>query len=140
MAKKLLSGRIIGPDLHDWIDTHDELSRTPNPEEVAAMDAVVHAAFQHTQMAVHVHDTGKLRASGYMHTDVNRGPRQDKFSGRISYGRGLKYAKYEFGRDEGGWPPKVQHVYHPSHDVFTGMDKFESAFDKVIDSIGGILW
>lgn len=127
--------RIEGEKLRPWIDYQDDLADSPNEAMVAAMNSVVHAAFTHTKAAVH-QISGKLSASGYMNSSMSRTRNRRVFSAYISYGRGLKYAKYEFGRDENGWPPKAAHPYHPPHNVYTAMEPFENTFGGIIDRTG----
>lgn len=111
----------ITAHMDDWFEACDALTG-PGVETVAALDAVIDAAFAETQTLVHV-ITGSLKGSGRTFSDVSEG----EWSGGISYGgpspgfpnNPVNYAKYEFGR--GGEHNALRNVDLIHHDLMDAM-------------------
>lgn len=92
-----------------------ELENMPTPEVQSELGRVLGRAFEQTQEQVHV-DTGMLRASGNQASSEYDG----EWRGRISYGKGVHYAGWEFSRD--------------GHDPFDGLNTYEAEFEQALEA------
>lgn len=111
----------ISAHMDNWFDACDALLG-PGEETVAALDAVLDAAFVETQFLVHV-ITGSLRASGRTSSDTS----ESEWSGEITYGGPspgfphdpVDYARSEFGK--GGEHDALRNVDLVHHDFMEAM-------------------
>lgn len=125
--------RIIGPSLRPWIDYLDRLSREPSAKTQMALSAVLNAAEVQARANTHV-ITGRLLASMEKESSVSRTPRRVKWEGRLSLGKGIRYAKYEIGDYRTG--VREDWLAHPEHgDPFDNLDYHYAAIDIILDNL-----
>lgn len=141
--------KAVGPSLKPWWMHMQRLSEEPTVQTEIAMHGVLRAAFENSQINVHVSRPvrrgrgrgkpsttarvgGRLRASGQMNMNT-RGTRRKEITGTISYGNGLDYAGFEFNR--GNQNPRADWLPHPGHNPFDGLQVYYEAVDRVIGGI-----
>lgn len=123
---------LLAPSLRNWVNYLDRLESEPTAKTRAGLDAVMDMAFIQTQVSVHV-QTGRLRASGYRQTDTRRSPRTSRYTGIISYGRGLDYSQYEMGDRRHG--VREDWAIHPPHDPYDGLEVYYAGIEAVLKAI-----
>lgn len=128
--------KIVGPSLKPWSTYLHKLANEPNRDTQIALSAILDRAFAVAKnVNVHV-ETGRLRESGFVSNSHVRTPRVNRWTGRFSFGRGLKYAKYEFGEVNARRGPRTTWPAHPSHDPMDGLETFYAEIDSVLDALG----
>lgn len=133
--------RLISQSLRTWHQYLDRLESEPTGRTQAGLNAILSTAFATTQINVHVRAAspsdpipgGRLRASGYPSNSLRRTSRRNQWSGEISYGEGLDYAKYEMGERRKGVRPDW--VVHPSHDPYEGLEVYHAEIDALLDGL-----
>lgn len=125
---------IEGPSLKPWYNYLDKLSEEPRVHTRLALNAIMQAAYVTAGINTHV-ETGRLRASLHMSTEHRKSPRRNVWTGELSLGQGLRYAKYELGDRRRGIRPDW--AVHPSHDPYDGLGElYYPAIDAVLSAIG----
>ena len=126
---------IVGPSLKPWIRYLEKLENEPTAETQVALNALLDAAFEHAKQNIHP-ITRRLLTSGFSSTSHKRLAVVNRWTGTFSFGRGVPYAKYEFGEVNARRGPRVSWPQHPSHDPSEGLDIYYAGVDAILDDIG----
>ena len=124
--------QIVGPSLKPWINYLDRLSREPTVKTQTDMKSVLDAAYITARLNAHV-ISGRLLTSSFVTSEAKGSRGRAGWSGAISFGQGVRYAKYEMGERRKGSRPDW--TVHPSHDPYDGLEMYYPAFQSVINKI-----